>query len=57
MITWIVLKNSIKRNYQLKNRCIAFGEYDHAGKVKVWKTFEIKTICEYHDLHLKSDVL
>ena len=30
-------------------------EYEHAKKV--WKVFNIKTIGEYHDLFLKSDVL
>ena len=51
MITWIVLKNSIKRVGQH----VTNGEYDHARKV--WKTFNIKTMGEYHDLYLKSDVL
>ena len=31
------------------------GEYYYARKV--WKTFDIKTMGEYHDLYLKSDVL
>ena len=31
------------------------GEYDHA--TKIWKTIKIKTMVEYHDLYLKSDVL
>ena len=31
------------------------GEYDHSRKV--WKTFDIKTMGEYHYLYLKSDVL
>ena len=25
--------------------------------IKVWKTFKLKDMGEYHDLHLKSDVL
>ena len=39
----------------LNDQHIANGEYDHARKV--WKTFNIKTMGEYHDLYLKSDVL
>ena len=39
----------------LNNQHITNGEYDHARKV--WKTFNIKTMGEYHDLYLKSDML
>ena len=39
----------------LNDQHITNGEYDHARKV--WKTFKIKTMGEYHDLYLKSDVL
>ena len=39
----------------LNDQHITNDEYDHARKV--WKTFNIKTIGEYHDLYLKSDVL
>ena len=38
----------------LKDQHITNGEYDHARKV--WKTFNIKTMGEYHDLYLKNDV-
>ena len=34
---------------------ITNDEYDHAKKV--WKAFKIKTMGEYHDLYLGSDVL
>ena len=34
---------------------ITNDEYNHAKKV--WKVFNIKTMGEYHDLYLKSDVL
>ena len=34
---------------------ITDDEYDHAKKV--WKTFKIKTMGEYHDLYLVGDVL
>ena len=39
----------------LNDQYVTNGEYDHARKV--WKTFNIKTMGEYHDLYLKSDVL
>ena len=39
----------------LNNQHITDDEYDNAKKV--WKTFKIKTMGEYHDLYLVSDVL
>ena len=39
----------------LNDQHITDDEYDHAKKV--WNTFIIKTMCEYHDLYLVSDVL
>ena len=39
----------------LNDQRITNDEYDHAKKV--WKTFKIKTMGEYHDLYLGSDVL
>ena len=39
----------------LNDQHITKVEYDHAKKV--WKTFKIKTMGEYHDLYLGSDVL
>ena len=39
----------------LNDQHVTNGEYDHGRKV--WKTFDIKTMGEYHDLYLKSDVL
>ena len=39
----------------LNDQHITDDEYDHAKKV--WKTFNIKTMEEYHDLYLVSDVL
>ena len=39
----------------LNHQHITDDEYDHAKKV--WKTFKIKTMGEYHDLYLGSDVL
>ena len=39
----------------LNDQDITDDEYDHAKKV--WKTFKIKTMGEYHDLYLRSDVL
>ena len=39
----------------LNDQHVTNSEYDHAKKV--WKTFHIKTMGEYHYLYLKSDVL
>ena len=39
----------------LNDQHITEDEYDHANKV--WNTFMIKTMGEYHDLYLVSDVL
>ena len=39
----------------LNNPHITGDEYDHANKV--WNTLMIKTMGEYHDLYLVSDVL
>ena len=39
----------------LNDQHITDDEYDHAKKV--WKTFKIKTMSEYHNLYLGSDVL
>ena len=39
----------------LNDHDITDDEYDHAKKV--WKAFKIKTMGEYHDLYLGSDVL
>ena len=39
----------------LKDKSINKEEYDRA--VKIWNTFEIKNLGEYHDLYLKTNVL
>ena len=39
----------------LNDQHVTNGEYSHTRKV--WETFSIKTMGEYHDLYLKSDVL
>ena len=39
----------------LNDQHITNDEYDHTKKV--WKAFKIKTMGEYHDLYLGSDVL
>ena len=40
---------------QMNNQHITDEEYNHAQNV--WNTFHLKTIGEYHDLYLQSDVL
>ena len=40
---------------QLNDEDISDDDYQHA--IKVWNTFECKTIRDYHNLYLKSDVL
>ena len=39
----------------LNDEHISDTQYVHA--IKVWKTFKLKNMGEYHDLYLKSDVL
>ena len=40
---------------KLNNSHISDKDYKHANKV--WKEFNMKTMGDYHDLYLKSDVL
>ena len=54
--------NSLKHNFlqnqfysKLKNEDISDSDYQHA--LSVWNTFQCKTIRDYHNLYLKSDVL
>ena len=65
MITWIVLKNLMKWNYQLpaeeqfysilNDQHVTNEEYDHARIV--WKTFNIKTMTyTLSDVLLPADV-
>ena len=40
---------------KLNNEDISDEDYEHAQKV--WEAFDCKTLKDYHDLYLKSDVL
>ena len=39
----------------LKGKCFSRTDYDRA--INIWDVFKIKTLGEYHDLYLKTDVL
>ena len=39
----------------LNNQHISDEQFAHANKV--WNTFNLKNVGEYHDLYLKSDIL
>ena len=39
----------------MNNEHISNKDYQHAKTV--WKTFKLKTMGEYHDLYLESDIL
>ena len=39
----------------LKNKPIS--ETDHLHAIKIWNNFEMKTMGDYHDLYLKTDML
>ena len=49
------LPNKSKFFNSLKDSGVNEKEYDTA--IKVWKVFKIKNLGEYHDLHVKTDVL
>ena len=49
------LLNKSKFFSSLKDSGINEKSYDRA--IKVWKVFKIKTLGEYHDLYLKTNVL
>ncbi|KAB0790010.1 hypothetical protein PPYR_15698, partial [Photinus pyralis] len=40
---------------QLKNEAVSEADYEHANNI--WSTFEIKTLGQYSDLYLMTDVL
>lgn len=40
---------------KLNDEDICDSDYQHA--IKVWNKFNCKTICDYHNLYLKSEVL
>ena len=39
----------------LKHKCISEKDYERANNV--WNAFKMKTMSDYHDLYLKTDVL
>ena len=40
---------------KLNDRDISDEDYEHAKRI--WREFDMKTMSDYHDLHLKSDDL
>ena len=63
MIIWIALNKfnetqlPKKKDFYsiLNNEHISDEQYKHAQNV--WDTFNLKTMGDYHDLYLKSDIL
>ena len=49
------LHNKCQFFSSLKDNCISKEEYDRA--INIWNVFKIKTLGEYHDLFLKTDLL
>ena len=62
MVIWVILK-SLKKNClakksfysSLTGKNVSDKGYEHA--LKVWDKSKMKTMKDYHDLHLKCDVL
>ena len=38
----------------LKDKCVSKKDYSHT--VSVWNAFKMKTVGDYHDIYLKTDV-
>ena len=62
MNTWIAGKNLKKNHYLTKNLFTVLNnehitDEDYAHAQKVWNTFNIKTLGEYHDLYVQSGTL
>ena len=62
MNTWLFGKNSVKYHYQ-KKKILQSLKYDryywcrfHTHK-KEFEYFEMKSLREYHDLHVQSNIL
>ena len=47
--------NSILKKLLTNKKKISNEDYEHA--LKVWNTFEMQSMKDYFDLHLKSDLL
>ena len=61
MNTWVIGKDLMKQYYKeafyssLNREDITNVDYEHADKV--FKTFKLKHVGEYHDLYVQSDTL
>ena len=63
MNIWVAGKNLMKIHYHLKNLFYSnlnwedITNNDYENTQKVWDIFEIKNLCEYHDLYVQTDTL
>ena len=63
MTIWILLRDLMRPKCQAKMICFsqltqdAITEKQYCHATKVWGTFNLQTMGDYHDLYLKSDIL
>ena len=50
-------KNPLYKNYYSKFNMSNISKEDYVHSQKIWNTFKIQDLGEYHDLYVKTDVL